>query len=238
MGRHKEAVADLSQALDLDASRTDLYFLRATARKRAGDSDGSRQDLETGLRRRPVNAHGWTARGVARLEGDAHGALADFEEALKLEASYLEALQNKAHVLSDHLGQNAEALKVMDRAVALYPDFVPARLGRGVLRARLGQRASAHADARECLDCDNSPLTLYQVANVYALTSRQVRADRRRALPLLAAALQKGFGLDVVDQDPDFAPLRQDRDFRDLVDRAKGVQAVAARRLDKERREP
>src|SRR5262249_26766494 len=44
LGRHNEAVADLDQALELDGERTDLYFQRATARKRAGDDRGSRQD--------------------------------------------------------------------------------------------------------------------------------------------------------------------------------------------------
>jgi tetratricopeptide (TPR) repeat protein len=233
MGRHNEAVADLDQALELDGDRTDLYFQRATARKRAGDNKGSQQDLETGWKRQPVNALGWTARGVARLPGNPRGALADFESALKLEPAYLEALQNKAHVLSDYLGETARALQVMDRVTALYPDFVPARLGRGVLLARLGKRSEAHADARECLDRSNAALTCYQAANIYALTSRLVPADAQRALPLLARAFQMGFGLDIVDQDSDFAPLRQNRDFRALVEQAKEVQAVAARRLDK-----
>jgi hypothetical protein len=139
-------------------------------------------------------------------------------------------LQDKAHVLSDHLGQNEEALGVMDRAVALHPDHVPARLGRGVLRARLGRRAGAHADARECLARDNSPATLYQAADVYALTARQEPADRPEALALLSRALGRGYGLDLVDRDPDLDPIRAHPDFRRVVTAARALRAAAGPR--------
>src|SRR5207253_1805590 len=80
--------------------------------------------------------------------------------------------------------------------------------GRGVLLARLGKRAEAHADVLESLARDRSAPTLYQAANVYALTSRQEPADRDRVIPLLAAALWNGFGLDVIDGDADMDPGR------------------------------
>ena len=40
---------------------------------------------------------------------------------------------------------------MLDRAVELYPDYAPARAGRGVLLARAGRRAEAVRDAEDAL---------------------------------------------------------------------------------------
>src|SRR5206468_384503 len=111
-----------------------------------------------------------------------------------------------------------EALTVLDRIVSLFPGYVPARIGRGVILARMGKRPEAHADVRESLARDCNPSTLYQAANIYALTSRQEPADRDRVIPLLAGALWGGFGLDVVDQDTDFDPVREQAGLKGLVE--------------------
>jgi hypothetical protein len=133
-------------------------------------------------------------------------------------------MQNKAHLLSARLKKTEEALEVLDQEVALYPDFTPARLGRGVLRARLKQTDAARADAAASLQQSRDPATLYQAANIYALTSPQVAEDRARALDLLAAALRGGFGLDVVDTDPDFDLIRKTPEFRQVVEAARTLQ--------------
>jgi len=59
------------------------------------------------------------------------------------------------------------------------------------------------------------------------LTSALQRDDRDEALRLLSLALNQGFGLDLIQQDPDLEPLRQDPDFLHLVDAAKKRAAVA-----------
>jgi tetratricopeptide (TPR) repeat protein len=118
------------------------------------------------------------------------------------------ALQNCAHVLGEQLGRTEEALEFLNKAVALYPDYVPVRGGRGILLARLGKREPAQRDAEECVLLDSKPSTLYQVAGIYALTCKQYPVDRHEALRLLSSALLKGYGLDRVDKDADFAPLR------------------------------
>src|SRR5262249_14800221 len=139
----------------------------------------------------------------------------------------LAALQNKAHLLSK-LGRNAEAARALDQAVDLYPDYVPARAGRGVLRARLGDRDAAHRDAEDCLARDKKPLTLYQLAGVYALTSRQDPDDRREAFRLLSAALQKGCGFDLLEADKDLDPIRPCPEFGKLVEAARAIRTPVA----------
>ncbi|HMB07562.1 MAG TPA: protein kinase, partial [Isosphaeraceae bacterium] len=215
---HAGAIADLSAALDRGAPETRAYLIRSEARARSGDRAGAERDRAEGLRRTPTDAESWVARGLARLPGDPPGALADFEAALRLDPRARSALQNKAAVLSEHLGRAAEAISVLDRALALYPDFVPARVGRGVLLARLGRRPDAHRDAEESWSRDRSGETTYRVACIYALTSKLDPTDRPRALRMLAAALGQGSAwLALAQTDPDLDALRDQDGFRSLL---------------------
>jgi serine/threonine protein kinase/Tfp pilus assembly protein PilF len=226
MGRYALAVDDLDHALKLDGRLTRAWFLRSEARRKLGDARRADGDFAEGMRIEPVDALGWSTRGWARLRSDPNAALADFDRSLELNPHFLPALQNKAFLLADVLKKNDEALAVLDREVTLYPDYTPARIGRGVLRARLGRVEEARADARACLAQNNEPSTLYQAANIYALTSARVEEDRERALNLLTSALRGGFGLDLVDIDPDFKPLRGDPEFRKRVEAARTLRAA------------
>jgi tetratricopeptide (TPR) repeat protein len=203
------AIADLTEALQRGAPYTRIYFMRARVRAEAGDPAGAKQDRAEGLRREPTDEDSWIARGVARLSDDLQGALADFEHALERNPRSRMALINKAHVLGEKQNRTEEALAVLDRVVAFYPEHVPARSSRGVLLARLGRRDAAHRDAVESLRRDSQPATLYQVACIYALTSKQHAADRQQALRLLKAAAPKETRwLQTVQTDPYFAPVR------------------------------
>jgi tetratricopeptide (TPR) repeat protein len=226
------AIADLTQALEMEGAATRAYFMRSRVRDRAGDRDGSRRDREEGLRRTPADPQSWVSRGIARLGGDPKGALADFDEALKLDAAYADALEAKAHVLSERLGRCDEAVAVLDRAVELHPEYVLARAGRGVLLARLGRREAALRDAEEALRLDTKPLIQYQVACIYALTSRRNSDDRPEAYRLLSCALRGGFGFDLLDKDDDLKPIREQPPFRRLVDAARALQAGASAKAD------
>jgi eukaryotic-like serine/threonine-protein kinase len=219
------AVADLTRSLEFGSPRTSVFFLRAAARAKAGDPAGAERDRAEGMRRQPTDETGWVDRGLARVASDPEGALADFEEALRLNPRSFRGLQNKAAILVDKFGRDAEALRVMDQAVGFYPDSVLARGGRGVLLARVGKRAQALQDAEEALLLDTSPATLYQAACVFALTSRQYEEDRTKALQLLSSALRKGYGLDLIDADKDLDPLRELPEYQRVVGAARSLQA-------------
>jgi serine/threonine protein kinase len=211
------ALAALTSGLKAAPQSMELLFERANLRRAAGDVAGADADQQEALKIPPATEIGWNVRGLGRLPADPVAALADFETALKINPDFHEALQNKAHVLSEHLDRPAEALAALDRLIAQYPGYVRARVGRAVLFARKGQREPALTDVRESLARDRSAGTLYQAANVFALTSRQVASDRDKVIPLLAAALWGGFGLDVVDTDSDMDPVRESPAFRGLI---------------------
>ena len=77
------------------------------------------------------------------------------------------------------------------------------------------------ADARETLRRNSEPFTIYQVAGIYALTSRQEPADRREAFHLLESTLNRGFGLNLIEQDRDLDAIRDQPEFRQLVEAAR-----------------
>ena len=220
---HADALEDLAGVLNGPRPPTRAYFLRARIRTRQGDLAGARQDQQEGLRHEPTDEKDWIVRALARLPRDAQGALDDLNKALELNPRSRAALQDKANVLAEKLGRTAEAVTVLDRVVALYPNYVPARTGRGVLLARLGQQDAARADADEALARDRKPATLYRVAGIFALTSRQNAADRDEAFRLLSSALRHGYGFELLDTDPDLDPLRDQAEFRRLVEAARAL---------------
>jgi tetratricopeptide (TPR) repeat protein len=217
--QYDRAIRDATKAIELGTTQTRVYFIRALLRDKAGDPEGARKDRESGLRLDPADDLSCVVRGLARVDSDPKAALADFDRALRFNPRSLDGLQNKASVLSEQLGRTADAVAVLDREIELYPEFVSARAGRGVLLARLGKRQPALRDAEECLRQDARPATLYQVAGIYALTSKQHPEDRDEALFLLSTALRKGYGRDLVGIDTDLDPIRGHPDFRSLVAR-------------------
>ncbi len=224
------AVQDLTQALELaerhEEPLTSIYFKRAAVRARANDPDGAAVDRAEALKRQPTDEAGFIDRGLARVQSDPKAALADFEAALKLNPKSFDGLQNKAAILVDKFGRDAEALAVMDQAVRLYPDSVLALGGRGVLLARVGKRDKALEDAQSALLVDTSPATLYQVACIYALTSKNHAEDRLKAFQLLSSALGKGYGLELIDHDTDLDPIRAEPEYRRLVQAARALGAA------------
>jgi hypothetical protein len=84
--------------------------------------------------------------------------------------------------------------------------------------ARSGDRSAAHRDAEESLKLSKSALACYQAANVYALTSSKVPEDRKRAIQLLKQAVQADAKLlQLLPNDQDFAALRSEATFRELI---------------------
>ncbi|HJZ55084.1 MAG TPA: protein kinase, partial [Gemmataceae bacterium] len=210
---------DLTRVLDTGAAQVRIYLKRSNVRKWRGDKAGEKADRDAGLALAPADEWDWIARAEHR-EDNPKGALADVEEALKLNPFSMDGLQMKAHLLSE-LDRPAEALAVLDRAVRFYPDSAPARAGRGVLLARLGKRDAALRDAQDALLLDTKAPNLYQVGCIYALTAKTNPEDKTEAFQLLWSALKTGYGLDFVDTDTDLDPVRDDPKFQQLVKKAK-----------------
>jgi serine/threonine protein kinase/tetratricopeptide (TPR) repeat protein len=230
LGEYNAAAADLTHALEAGTRATRVYFIRADVRRRAGDIRGADADQAEGLRREPCDEVSWVARGLARMDADPKGALADFDRALGVNPHYLPALEDKAAVLAERLGRTDEAIEALGRAIQLAPERGQARAGRGVLLARLGRRDEALRDAKEAERLDPRPEVLYQAAGIYALTSGMNPADRPEAFRLLRAALRQGYGLNLLEIDPDLRPIHGQPEYRRLLEAARTLQPHDAAR--------
>jgi serine/threonine protein kinase/Tfp pilus assembly protein PilF len=226
---YQAAIDDYTQALAKPDAAGRVYFLRADARAQAGDKRGAEEDFKKGLNQPPEDEESWIARALARRDRDPKGALADLNEALKINPRSFEGMQNKAAILSDKFNNDAEALKVLEAEVKVYPESVLALGGRGVLLARANNRARALDDARACLLLDTAPPTLYQVACIYSLLSKRNPEDRLEAMHLLSSALRNGFGLEMVGTDTDLDPLRSDPQFQKMIVAARALSSCSSR---------
>jgi serine/threonine protein kinase/Flp pilus assembly protein TadD len=230
LGNPAGAAADLTAALDAGAAETRLYLLRAEARAKLGDAAGAAADRAKGLAAVPEDEASWVQRGLAKLAADPAGAVADFDAALRLNPRSYSALRGKSQALDEGLHRPADSLAVVDRLLELYPHDTAVRAGRAVLLARGGHRDAAHADAGRCLAANPTDFERYQLAGVYAQTSRTHAADAALCFRLLAAALHRGTGFEFVEDpkaDPDLDPVRGRPEFRLIVDAAKLARSAA-----------
>ena len=222
------AAADLTAALAAGAPQTRIYFLRAKIYAQLGDPARAEADRATGLAKTPIEAASWAARAIARRPTDPAGAAADLREAVRREPASPVWRVGLAGVLSDDLNRPADAIAMLDQVITDHPTSAPAWLGRAVLKARSGDRTAAHADAATGLSADRAGMSCYQAAGVFALTSRQVPADKVRALTLLAEALRSPeFDVGVIQTDSDLDPIRTDSEFQAVVKAAQQLKAAA-----------
>jgi tetratricopeptide (TPR) repeat protein len=85
-------------------------------------------------------------KGIAKYQaGNLVGALKDFEEALKIQPKFVEALVNSANVLDD-LGKTAEAIDKYGLALAQSPADANIYYNRGLAYSRLQQYPKALSD--------------------------------------------------------------------------------------------
>jgi serine/threonine protein kinase/predicted Zn-dependent protease len=219
MGCLAEAEADLTAVLAFEDHPTHVWLMRAVVRSKMGKKSEADEDKAQGLKLEPTDDRGWVTRGWARMDADPEGALADFEQALRLNPRYRDSLQNKTYVFGEILHKNAEALAANEELVKRFPDYVPGRAGRGVYRARLGDMKGAKEDADFCLAMDRSPFVVYQMASLYAQLAPHDPGAKGIALELLHEAIRRGLDRPkLIETDPDLDPIRKDPKFQQLVE--------------------
>jgi tetratricopeptide (TPR) repeat protein len=212
------ADADLTAALAQGAPPLFVYFVRARVREARGDRDGANADRAAAREREPVTEADFIVSGWSRITSDPKGARADFEKAIELNPRSLVALQNLAHVLAEQLKDNETALAVTTKVAERYPEFGPAVAGHAIVLARLGRREAAHKAIDRARQLSDDAEVTYQAASVYALTSVRHPDDRSEALALLRRALlREGYNnVRGLGTDPDLAPIRDTREFREI----------------------
>lgn len=232
MKDYARAIADLNKVVAKHDSSVQARFLRAEIKELNNKPEEAKIEFAEAMKIEPNDELGWSTRGHARLETDPKAALDDFNQAIRRNPRSHDALINKSIVLSEFLNRQRDAVAVLDQFLDYYPDHIGARMGRGVVLARLGECKRARSDAEEALKHDRSPFFLFQAAGLYAQISRHEQGNeaKKEALSLLGSALQKGFSdLELLKTDPDLDPVRGEAEFKRLLEIAAGLKISAVK---------
>jgi serine/threonine protein kinase/tetratricopeptide (TPR) repeat protein len=198
----KDAIKDLTKALELGPRSPELLFRRAQLMQLTKDDKGAEDDRIVLLSTEPEQSEGWYYRGLIQAEHNPKAALADLERALKADPDNVAALYQKALLLADRLERPVEAANTLDHLLKVDPTNADALLKHGLLYARVGLRKIALADAERALECEMTPSRYYDAACIYAFTSKETPTDRDRVIELLKSALREGYSHDRVKNDP------------------------------------
>ena len=152
-GEDEEAIAELSNAIDLDPGFDEAYYLRGVIYRGIDRIDLALADFTQAIRINPDNAKVHGFRGKTKMEdGDLDGALKDLNEALRLKPrdrdNFYLTWRGEAKRQGDDLDG---ALKDLNEAVGLKPDYAPAYISRIRVYGMEGQWDMAIADCNTAI---------------------------------------------------------------------------------------
>jgi len=137
-----------------------------------------------------VDAYNLRGHYYQHTLGRLDAAMADYDEALRLNPSNGHAWNNKGTLLSQ-MGHDDSALACFDRAVAAKPDLADAFNNRGAVKGRLGDLAGATSDFTRSIAIDprfRDPYVNRSVAYFMLNQYESAIADSRAAIALDAAS--------------------------------------------------
>lgn len=213
------AIKDVNRAIALGPHLNRSLLFRSRLLARNGQHDDAQKDLEKALELTPSSEVDWISRALAQLQNDINAALSDLDQAIRMNPRSTAALQNKAYIQAELLGETEDAVETLTLILEIDPEYEMARGGRCVLLSRLGQVDAALADIRYMLSSKKSlmPVTIFQIASAHSLLATKRKESLRQSLHFLALAIQRDYGHDLLETDPDLDNLRQETEFKELL---------------------
>lgn len=169
----------------------------------------------------PDDEASWVERGVSRLQLNPLGAIEDFQEAEKLNPRSLPAMQNQVYVYIELLRQPEKAKPVLNRILAVQPDYSPSLISRAQLAARDGNIDAACQDVERAMAIDGRPQIAFQAAGVYAALAPKREELGKKALALLVRAFRAGVSESEIDSNHDLDPIRDWPEYQSIREAAK-----------------
>jgi tetratricopeptide (TPR) repeat protein len=149
IGDKSGAIADYTQALQIDPHNDVAYTNRGVTRYELGDSSGAIVDLDQAIQLNPDNSVAYCNRGFVCAElGDKLGAIEDYTQAIKLAPEDATPYFYRG-VARTRIGNKLGAIEDYSQALRLQPEDATAYLYRGLARAKLGDQLGAIADLQQ-----------------------------------------------------------------------------------------
>jgi tetratricopeptide (TPR) repeat protein len=158
--KYQEALASIDKAIQRNKQDAVLYILRAAILE---ELNQHQEAVEAYTKAIDIKPHPWVYnnRGLARSElGDLDGAIADYDQAIKLNPQLVEAYGNlgNIHYLSGDLDG---AIDYFTEAIKINPQLAEAYLGRGVARSDSGDLSGAIEDYTEAIKLNPQDVKAY-----------------------------------------------------------------------------
>ncbi len=146
LGDKQGAIADYTQAIQIDPNYAKAYRYRGVARYNLGDNQGAIDDYTQAIKIDPNYANAYYARGDARyLLGDKQGGIDDYTQAIRIDPNYANAYYNRGYARY-LLGDKQGGIDDYTQAIKIDPNYANAYYNRGLARSDLGNNQSAIDD--------------------------------------------------------------------------------------------
>jgi tetratricopeptide (TPR) repeat protein len=189
-GRLEDALADFTDAIDLDPNFPDNYFHRGTILARLGRPEAAIADYDRVIALTPPMPEAYYNRADTLADlGDLAGAVRDFGRVTELDPSNLDARVNRAGLLSE-LDDPEAAWAEVDAGLAIDPAHPQLWCLKGQLLAGRGQADAAAAALATALRHDED------LPEAYALRGQLSydRGDLPAAIADLTRAIERDDG--------------------------------------------
>ena len=221
-------LADLDHAVNMGRDDVNLHAGRGLALEELGRHAEADQAFHKAWQHDPNNVHMLVAYGFAvsrRLPKDAQAA---FTRVLEAEPRNTRALYGMGMLAAARARASQEALTLFTLAIDIDPSFVEARRSRANVLAHRAEWELARQEIDWCVKTEPSGVTLYAAACIYSLTAEKcanatlAKWSAERAVELLAAALERGYGSAIVNSDTDLAGIRNHPKWEQLIHKPRG----------------
>ena len=146
LGRYDEAMVELDRALELEPLNVEAYHNRAVIRERRGETAAAVADYETALRYQP--GYEPSRRALRRLTGrDEARAPRDENEARAAELAETASVATRR-------GDYAEAMRLLDEAEKVAPEYVVVYQYRANVAYLMGDRDAAVAALEKAIELE------------------------------------------------------------------------------------
>ncbi len=218
------AIADYTQAIELDPKLAPAYNNRGNAKARLQDYMGAMADYTQAIELDPKLALAYNNRGAAKDElKDYIGAIADYTQAIALNPNYAPAYYNRGNA-KRQLQDDTGAIADYTQAIELDPKLAQGYNNRGLAKARLKDYTGAIADYTQAIALKpNYALAYYNLCCAYSL-----KGETAEAIKHLRRALELGYGdFNRIANDTALDNLRQLKAFQDLISQFKAKASKA-----------
>jgi tetratricopeptide (TPR) repeat protein len=121
-GNYDQAIAEYTQAIELDPSLSSLYYNRGVAYANKADYDNAISDFSQVIKLNPKDGEAYFERGYNySMKGDLELAIADYTQVIQLDPKNAYAYNNRG-LSFENLGQTEEAIKDFETVLELTTD--------------------------------------------------------------------------------------------------------------------